>query len=191
VTESMPPELDDTIENLYALARAGEWTKVLAALAGERELAMSCSRYRRSSSGWTFLHQAAHFGHEDAASVLIRLGASTTLRSKDGETPGAVASRRGHKDLSRVIQAAAATAEASWEAPADPTLLPSSSAWSDGAPRTAFRKMRIAYAGSVVVIPSGARYYVDAFERVLVGWHGTYDPPCGMDGEPMVRVPAG
>jgi hypothetical protein len=40
--------------------------------------------------------------------------------------------------------------------------------------------------GGVVKIPSGARYFADSFERVLVGWHGSYDPPVGMDCELMV-----
>jgi uncharacterized protein len=46
--------------------------------------------------------------------------------------------------------------------------------------------MRVAYAGTVVVIPPRARYYADSLERILIGWHGTYDLPRGMDGEPMV-----
>ena len=182
----MPNERSELIDGLYGLAKAGNWTRVLAALAGERELAMSCSRYKRPSSGWTFLHQAAYFGQEDAARALIRLGASTTSHSKDQETPADVAERRGHKDLSRLLQTAAGTADSSWEAPSDPTLLPSSCAWSENVARTAVRELRVAYAGGVVAIPPRATYYVDSFERILIGWHGTYDPPSGMDGEPMV-----
>jgi hypothetical protein len=37
----------------------------------------------------------------------------------------------------------------------------------------------------VRVIEAGRRHYVDDFGRVLVGWHGSFDPPCGMDDEPM------
>jgi uncharacterized protein len=40
--------------------------------------------------------------------------------------------------------------------------------------------MKVAYGGGVVVIPLGAKYFVDSFERTVVGWHGTYDPPGGM-----------
>lgn len=140
----MPGESDEVVEKLYALAKAGNWTKVLAALAGERELAVSCNRHRRPSSGWTFLHQAAYFGQEDAARALIRLGGSTTSESKDRETPANVAERRGYKDLSRLLHAAACTADSSWEAPADPTLLPASCAWSEGVERRTFREMRVA-----------------------------------------------
>ena len=47
--------------------------------------------------------------------------------------------------------------------------------------------MTIKYGGGHVDIPAGGRYYVDSFERVLVGWHGSYDPPCGMDDYPMIN----
>jgi hypothetical protein len=47
--------------------------------------------------------------------------------------------------------------------------------------------MQVAYAGGVAAIPEGSRYFVDSFERTLVGWHDTYDPPCGMDGESMIE----
>src|SRR5512146_1696386 len=119
----MPNESPELIDKLYGLAKAGNWTRVVATLAGERELAVNCSRYKRPSSGWTFLHQAAYFGHEDAARALIRLGASTTSESKDRETPASVAERRGYKDLSHLLHAAARTADSSWEAPLDLTLL--------------------------------------------------------------------
>lgn len=36
-------------------------------------------------------------------------------------------------------------------------------------------------------IPKDARYYVDALERPLIGWHGTFDPPSGMDGESLLE----
>ena len=176
----------ELMTELYSYAKNGNWTKVLAALAGERELAASCSRYVRPSSGWTFLHQAAYFGQEDVARALVRLGASTTRQSKDRETPSDVAERQGHKDLARLLRAAALTADASWEAPSDPALRPSSCAWSEGTERTAMCELRVAYAGGVVAIPPRATYYVDTFGRVLIGWHGTYDPPRGMDGEPMI-----
>lgn len=177
---------DEVAHALYGMAKAGHWTKLLAALAGERELAAACSRYVRPASKWTFLHQAAYFGHEDAARALIRLGASTTSRSKDRKTPADVAAERGHLELSRLLTAAATVAHSGWEAPADPTLLPSSCAWSEGTRRKAIRELRVGYSGSIVTIPPRATYYVDAFERILIGFHGTYDPPSGMDGESMV-----
>jgi hypothetical protein len=180
------PSFSRPLNALYGLAKTGDWTKVLAALVGECELAVACSRYVRPSSRWTFLHQAAFWGHEDAARALIRLGASATILSKDRKTPAHIAEERGHRQLSRLLRSAADVAHSGWEAPSDPTLLPSSCAWSEGARRTAARGLRVGYAGSVVTIPIKATYYVDSLGRVLIGWHGTYDPPSGMDGESMV-----
>ncbi len=40
--------------------------------------------------------------------------------------------------------------------------------------------MRLVYGGVVITIPAGSRYHVDSFERVLIGFHGTYDPPSDM-----------
>lgn len=94
--------------------------------------------------------------------------------------------RREHENLSSLIQAAARSADGLWEPSLDPALLPSSRAWDEGVERRTSLEMRVAYGGGVVVIPLGARYFVDSFERTLVGWHGTYDPPGGMDAEDML-----
>jgi hypothetical protein len=84
------------------------------------------------------------------------------------------------------MKAAAQSAEHLWEPSPNPDVLPSSSAWRAGVARLALYDMRVAYGGGVVAIPAGSRYYVDSFERILVGWHGTYDPPAGMDAESML-----
>ena len=65
-------------------------------------------------------------------------------------------------------------------------LAKSSSAWSEAIERGAARELSVAYGGGIVTVPRGARYFVDAFERTLVGWHGSYDPPSGMDGASML-----
>jgi len=178
--------IGELVQQHYRLAKSGDWNKVLSTFDERPTLASVCSRYRKSSSGWTFLHQTAYWGHEGAARVLIRLGASITIKSNDGETASDVAIRRGHEMLSRLIEVAARRADGLWEPPPDPTLLPSSSAWEEGIERRASCDMRVAYGGGIVVIPSGGRYFVDSFERTLVGWHGTYDPPSGMDAESML-----
>lgn len=174
------PELLAQVERLYPLAKAARWEDVWLALAGEHELAAACSRYVKPGSGWSFLHQAAHAGHEGSVRALVRLGASLALRTSDGETPVDVARKGGHDELARRMQRAAERSTGPWEPPAEPGLLPSSSAWDEGSERRAWRELRVAYGGGTVVIPAGARYSVDSFERVLVGWHGTYDPPEGM-----------
>lgn len=174
------------VERLYAHAKAGEWSEVWLALAGERELAAACSRYAKASSGWTFLHQAAYAGDEAAVRVLVRLGASLSATSMEGETARDVARKRGHAALDEVMREAESGARSAWAPSADEELLPSSSAWDQHQERRAWHELHVGYAGGRIVIPAGARYFVDAFERVIVGWHGTYDPPSGMDGESML-----
>jgi hypothetical protein len=120
--------------------------------------------------------------------ALVGLGASLLARSSDGDTPVAVAEQRGHGDLSRSMAAAAAQGAGLWEPPPVPELLPSSSAWEEAEERRALLELHVAYGGGVVEIPPGSRYFVDSFERVLVGWHGTFDPPGGMDAESLVRA---
>lgn len=174
------------IERLYAKAKSGRWDEVWLALAGERELAAACSRFVKPSSGWMFLHQAAYGGNEPAVRAIVRLGASLSVKSKENETARDIAVKRGHAALATLLREAEAGAGDLWEPSSDPDLLPSSCAWAERTERRAWREMRVGYAGGCVVIPAGARYYVDSFERVLVGWHGTYDPPGDMDGESML-----
>jgi hypothetical protein len=88
-----------------------------------------------------------------------------------------------------LLRQAAHGAKSLWSAPEDPNVLPSSNQWGDAAERRASVAMPVAYGRGVVTIPAGARYFADAFERPLIGWHGTYDPPCGMDGGSMVDGP--
>ena len=177
----------ERVELIYPLAKAGDWQDVLVLFAADPKLARACSRYQKPTSGWSFLHQAAYFGHEAASRALIKSGAALSLHSKQGESPMDVAKSRGFLDLARLLDHAAECATDLWEPPQAAHLLPSSSAWYEAIMKTATVPMEVAYGGGVVRIPVGSRYFVDSFERVLVGWHGTYNPPSGMDGEPMVR----
>ncbi|MCL2725102.1 MAG: ankyrin repeat domain-containing protein [Polyangiaceae bacterium] len=185
----MDDEVGAAIERLYALAKVGEWDKVLLELSGDLRLAAICARYQKPSSGWTFLHQTAYFGHEQGVRAFVGLGASLDVKSNEGETPADVAERRGHRDLSQSMHAAAKRATVSWKPPQSPELRPSSCAWEEAEQRRALLGLRAAYGGSVVVIPPGSRYYVDSFERILVGWHGTFNPPLGMDAESLLPPP--
>ena len=43
------------------------------------------------------------------------------------------------------------------------------------------------YLGTTVNIPPGSTYYYDNIEKkVVIGWHGSYNPPYGMDGMTMI-----
>lgn len=180
-------EQRQAIERAYEEARGGGWEQMLSAWRLTPHLAQECSRYQRASSGWTFLHQAAYFGHEAACRELIRAGAAVDALSHERQSAADVAEERKYPALAALLRRASLGAESPWSAPRDPSLLPSSNVWREAAERRASAAMRVAYAGGVVKIPAGSRYFVDSFERALVGWHGTYDPPCGMDTEPLIR----
>ena len=44
----------------------------------------------------------------------------------------------------------------------------------------------MAYCGGKAKVQAGRHYYADGRGDVAVGWHGTYDPPTGMDGSPIL-----
>lgn len=182
----MSTEPDKSIVHLYGLAKAGRWDEVLSEMAKDLGFARRCSRFAKPSSGWTFLHQAAYFGHDRAARSLIGLGASLGASSTDGETSVGVARRRGHTELARALETAAATGDGLWAPSPLPDVLPSSSAFDEAEKRRALLELRVAYGEAIIVIPAGSRYYVDSFERILVGWHGSFDPPGGMGDDPKV-----
>jgi O-acetyl-ADP-ribose deacetylase (regulator of RNase III) len=65
-------------------------------------------------------------------------------------------------------------------------LLPCSRKFSEATEAIATTPLAISYAGGVVDIPAGARYYTDAAGVALIGWCGSYDPPGDMDGESVL-----
>lgn len=89
----------------------------------------------------------------------------------------------------RTVQRAIKDDDSLWAPPKDISLYPSSHLWDEASERRSSETMCVAYGGGVVSIPKAARRFVDSFERTLIGWHGTYDPLCGMDGESMVGLP--
>lgn len=178
---------DMSITHVYEEANQGQWHKVLAAWAHDPDFAQACSRFQKPSSGWTFLHQAAYFGHESACRELIRFGAAVDALSAKGEAAADVAEQRTYSALGTLLRRAAEGAQSLWTAPKNVGIFPSSCLWDEARERRATQSMQVAYAGGVAAIPEGSRYFVDSFERTLVGWHGTYDPPCGMDGESMIE----
>lgn len=180
--------MEDDVEGLYAQAKRGAWGTVLAAWRRDPELASACAHFTKPTSGWTFLHQAAHFGNEAACRALIQAGASVISASRDGQTPSQVALARGRGHVAEVLDHAASGVDRLWDAPTEAGVLPSSCLWSEAQPRTATSELVVAYGGAVTRVRQGGTYYVDSFGRVLVGWHGTTTPPADMAGYPMVRV---
>ena len=179
-------ELKNIVFDLYEQAKSGEWDQVLLAWREVPTLARRCSRYQKESSGWAFLHQAAYFGSDAACRELIRLGAPVGQISLKGKTAENIAREKGHVAVAALLQRAFLDEESLWATAADPDLLPTSGLWGEAVECRAQETLLVFYAGSVVRVPNGARYFVDSFGRVLMGWHGTYDPPCGMDGESLI-----
>ena len=68
----------------------------------------------------------------------------------------------------------------------NPDLLPSSNLWNEAIPQVATTELKAQYGGGVAKIRAGERYFTDGVGRILVGWHGTTNPPSGMDGTSMI-----
>ncbi|MCP9921348.1 hypothetical protein KBZ12_18090 [Cyanobium sp. Cruz CV13-4-11] len=175
-----------SVESAYAEAKKGNWAHVLTLWQSEPRFASGCSRYVNPFSGWSFLHQAARFGHEPACRELIRLGTATGTLTYENESAADIARRHQHHELASVLQRSCLDQDACWCPPRDPKQLPSSNFWDEAQERKASKVMLVAYGGGVVKIPAGSRYFVDSFERTLIGWHGTYDPPGDMGCGSMV-----
>ena len=179
-------ELQDVIERAYQRAEAGHWDGLLSDWEKSDAFARRCSRYVRLGSAWTFLHQAAYFGCEQACRVLIGRGASLEALTHDSRTAAEVAEEKGHHELAALLRDASTGADSLWAPPVDPDVLPSSDRWNEATEARAESALSVAYGGGVVKIPKGARYFVDSLGRVLVGCHGTFDPPCGMSDQSML-----
>lgn len=179
------------VDAVYELGKSGAWAQVLANVRGRRARGASLARYVKPSSGWGLLHQASWWGASEAARVLIGYGAVVDRKDKDGKTPADVAEERGHSELASELTSAVLDSLWSWppgaEALADHSLFPSSSRWDSSSKFVVSEEFSVAYAGGRASALRGMTVYLDAYGRVLVGWHGTISLPCGMDGMPMVR----
>jgi len=176
-----------TIEQVFALADSGNWQQVLDVWGQDAAIAKICSRFRCPETGKSFLHAAAEYGNETACRELLRLGADAGGRtSVEGYSAADIAEAAGHPVLALLLKDATETEGSLWEPPSSDGLWPSSHLWREATERRAESAFSVAYGGGVVNIPAGSRYFVDSFGRTLVGWHGTFDPPCGMDGDTML-----
>jgi hypothetical protein len=69
-------------------------------------IAKEVARYIRGGSGWTFLHQAAFWDHDEAVKWLLKHGADRSIRGRfDGKAPYDVALANGRpKANTRVLE---------------------------------------------------------------------------------------
>ncbi|KXS19502.1 hypothetical protein M427DRAFT_52930 [Gonapodya prolifera JEL478] len=173
-------------ESLYFKAKDGLWDELKSIFVADPASGRAAVRFVKPSSGWTMLHQAAWWGSEDGVRLCVANGAQLTLASKDNrETPLQVAKSRGHLHIVALLERAVTGTGSLWMPLEDPTIWPSSCSWDEARLVDVDADMVVAYAGGRVEIPKGAKRYADSFGRTLVGWHGTWDPPLGMDGERM------
>ena len=92
-------ELQSLIDETYSLAKQGQWTRVLAAWDSSPVLLRRCSRYIHPGSGWSFLHQAAYFGQQQACYQLVGAGAAIAITDKQSRDPATVAAQHSHPTL--------------------------------------------------------------------------------------------
>ena len=181
-------ELDRLVSKSYEQAKRGDWDQLFSDWNEIPLLALRCSRYIRQSSGWSFLHQAAYFGHKNACRYLIKMGSPIALLSNDKKSASDVARSKEFFDLADWLDRAIERDDSLWSPPQEMGLHPSSCLWLDANESLAVNDIFVSYANELVKIPKGSRYYVDDYERILVGWHGTFNPPCGMDGESLIST---
>ena len=179
-------ELQGVIEQAYEMAKSAQWDRLLLEWKNSDVLVNRCSRYTKPGSLWSFLHQAAYFGNEQACRALISRGASVEALTHDYRTPADVAEKRGHHALAVFLRNASTGKASLWAPPIDPDVRPSSNRWHEATQEKARTELFVAYGGGLVRIPKGVPYFVDSLNRVLIGWHGTFNPPCGMDGNSMI-----
>jgi hypothetical protein len=183
------------VARVYELGKDGRWDAVRRAFAEEPTgaLAGAAVRWAKPTSTWTLLHQAAYWGDAAAVRLCVKYGATIDAADREGRTPAAVAAGRGHDDVAALLlrlgeSGGGGGGGGAWSAPSpDPLVRP----WgrrrdSTVRERRASRAFLVSYGGGRVPVPAGARYYVDEGDRAIVGWHGTFDPPRGMDGEPLI-----
>jgi hypothetical protein len=181
-------EMQHLVDEAYEMAKSGRWAQLLEDWKKSSALAKRCSRYHKPGSRWTFLHQAAYFGSEEACRLLISHGASTKSVTHDSKSADEIAESRGHHALAEFLRRATTGLDTLWDPSVDPDVLPSSNHWDEAKVATAQSDLYVSYAGGLVKIPKGSTYYVDDLMRILIGWHGTFDPPCGMGAESMLSM---
>jgi uncharacterized protein len=175
-----------SIVRIYELGKAGRWDEVTKSFDDDPLLAGHAVRYVRESSGWSLLHQACFWGNRDAVALCLKYGADPSLVTNDSQTAPQVAAWKGYSQLSTDLLAALSKCGSLWRPTSDPRLQASSCIWNERIKCVAAKDFSAGYGGGEVHITAGETYFADSWGRVLVGWHGTTNPPSGMDGESML-----
>jgi hypothetical protein len=169
--------------------------------------ARAAALFAKPTSLWTLLHQAAYWGDDCAVAVCLvaaqegvepsgaEARAPLLARARDGQLPADVAAARGFARLAARLRASTPGGDGAREFAGEPSfyanectparLAPGGAA--AGAPSArAAAPTAVLYARTAILIPAGASFSLDEGRGCIhVGWHGSYDPPCGMDGFPL------
>lgn len=181
LTEMMQEEITSCMKEI---AVTGDWGYAIERMEADSSFGRHLAHFREPGSRTTALHYAARHNDMEAAKMLIKHGASMTAQASDsGKRPVDVAKESGHNSLASLLYEAQSFGNGNWSPPEDPSLSASSCHWAAGVAASCAEDIRVAYAGGTVTIPAGKKYFADPCGRPLVGWHGTYNPPLGMDGD--------
>jgi len=168
--------LDEQIEDHYRMAKSGQWDHLLRLWMDSPLIANRCSRYSHPKSRWTFLHQAAYFGHQDGCYALIAKGALVEALTRDHHSPLEVAEQKGHSETAALLRHASLGQSSLWEPSPDPDILPSSNLWNRGKKVVASVDLFTMFDGRIIRIPKGEGYYEDRYKRVLINRSGGFAP---------------
>lgn len=182
----MGTDEDTTIKDILQKGKEGRWDFVKECFDTSDGLFLrKLARKRDEHSGWSLLQWAARDGAADICYKLIGHGAQASLKDtpKDGH-PDALARDAGYEELAKSLSEALSSMI---DAPDDPSLIAASRLWENHTERTATELFKVSYGLRKIKIRTGIPYYTDCFGRVLVGWHGSFSPPRGMDGNSMIH----
>ena len=140
-------ELQTLIDDAYEEAKAGHWDRLMNKWQTSKILARRCSRFQKKGSGWTFLHQAAYFGCENACHLLIELGARIDAQTHDRRTAADITEQKGYKKLTIFLLKATVTDSKLWGTPKDLDVLPWNNQWHEAKEMIATSEIYVRYAG--------------------------------------------
>lgn len=183
------------IESVYAAAKTGRWREALEHVRADSKFARHFARYVRPSSGFTPLHHAVNSDNMEAVMEMIKHGAVIDLKSLDNITPIDLAKKLGFDFMVAFLERAFTHGSEYWVPSKEADFVAGSCAWQEAKETTASEDMQVMYSGELAHIHGcdlpqlrkGDRYYQDDCGRVLVGWHGSIDPPRRFDGESLLE----
>jgi len=178
-------EEEKKFEELFEQAKKSEWKTIEETFKRNPKFGGEAVRYVDRRTGWTLLHEAVCLRSEEGIGLCLRYGADPTKKTNDDKLIIDFV-----EDDPKLVQrlAAAVIHDKNWSPVANPNLMAASNRYSEAVSKVAESTMKVAYAGGVVTILAGCNYYADAWGRVLIGWHGSFNPPRGMGGESMLEL---